>query len=309
MQREIYERIAEKANSVDAREETIAYLAQHLGGFLRSGERVLICFLDYYEGSIGWLMEQAVLRCEAEPVVWGPDCRWKTLLRLAFANRITAIIGPPLVILGLSKICKYRQIPLYVRKVITAGYPCLDWMIEGIITGLDCEVGGCFSLDQTGVVAGFACGKSWGVHLRQNRYGVDILDESGNVLPDGEPGRIVLYPKDEPILRLETGDRAYKLTAKCRCGSPTPRLLGFYPTSLADPDLLELGQMLQSWTSILDCHVHKGECGLEMEIVYFQGEKLPKLPNAAKLILRPWNPETDEPFPYDPTFGFTQEKC
>ena len=34
---------------------------------------------------------------------------------------------------------------------------------------------------------------------------------------------------------------------------------------------------------------------LEMEIVCFPGEKLPKLPSAAKLVVRPYNPKTDEP--------------
>ena len=31
------------------------------------------------------------------------------------------------------------------------GYPCLDWVIEGIVKGLDCEVGGCFSVDEEGI--------------------------------------------------------------------------------------------------------------------------------------------------------------
>ena len=44
---------------------------------------------------------------------------------------------------------------------------------------------------------------------------------------------------------------------------------------------------------ILD--VKKGECGLEIEVVTFQGEKLPKLPSAAKLVIRSWDPQTDEP--------------
>ena len=69
----------------------------------------------------------------------------------------------------------------------------------------------------------------------------------------------------------------------------------------ADPDLYQLAQDLQAWTSILDCHVAKTESGLEVEIVCFPGEKLPKLPSAAKLIVRPWDPKHDTPFFYMPT--------
>ena len=64
---------------------------------------------------------------------------------------------------------------------------------------------------------------------------------------------------------------------------------------LQDSALDALAHHLMSWTSILDCHVKKGEFGLEIEIVCFQGEKLPKLPTAAKLIVRHWDPASDTP--------------
>ena len=39
----------------------------------------------------------------------------------------------------------------------------------------------------------------------------------------------------------------------------------------------------------------------EMEIVELPGGRLPKLPTAAKRCIRAFDPESDEPFPYDPT--------
>lgn len=300
MYQEAYQKIVEISKTPEARERSIAYLAEHLGQFLKKGERLLICFLEHNEGELGWLMEQAALRCNAVPVVWGPDHRWQTLLRQAFYSKASAIVGPPLVILGLSKLKKYSATPLAIRKVITAGYPCPDWMIEGIRRGLDCEVGGCFTLKQTGVVAGFACGRSWGIHLREAEYDVDIVDENGNICPDGEAGEIVIYPKAYPHLRYPMGEVARKETAVCSCGSSTVRLMDFTYGPMTDPDLAELEQYLQLWTSILDCRMNKGESGLEIEIICFAGEKLPKLPTAAKLVLRPWNPKNDEPFWYVP---------
>lgn len=301
MQRGTYWRIVEKSMESDAQERSIAYLAEHLGRFLKKQERVLICFLEHREGNLSWLMEQAALRCGAVPVIWGPDHRWKTLLQQAFYSRASAIIGPPLIILGLTKLKKHNNTPLYVRKAITAGYPCLDWMIDGIAKGLDCEAGGCFSLGESGAVAGFACGHSWGIHLRQEEYGVDIVDDNGQILPPGELGEIIFYPKAHPDLRYPMGELARLETTPCRCGSEAPRLMDFAPGKTEDPDLAALGQYLQSWTSILDCRVRKGESGLEIEIICFPGEKLPKLPTAAKRVVRPWNPKNDEPFWYIPT--------
>lgn len=297
---DIYKRIVAYGKEANVQERSIAYLAEHLGHFLRKSERVFICFQEHEQGNLSWLMAQAVARCEAVPVIWGPDRRWKTLLQQAFVNKVTAIIGSPLLLLGLSKLRRQSGTPLAIRRVITAGYPCLDWMIEGIVKGFDCEVGGCFTLDISGVVAGFACGHSWGVHIREDEYGVEIVDVDNSVLPAGEKGEIVLYPKAHPELRWHMGERGRVETKPCKCGSKSIRLMDMAPGFRADPAIVELGQMLQSWTSILDCRLKKGESGLEMELVTFSGEKLPKLPTAAKLVIRPWEPEKDEPFWYFP---------
>lgn len=296
MNRNIYNKMVELAREEDALERSVAYLSEHLGHFLRKGERVFICFSEYEHGNLTWLMEQAVLRCEAVPVIWGPERLWKTLLQQAFLNKATAIIGSPLLLLGLSKLRRQSGTPLSIRRVITAGYPAPEWMIDGIVDGLDCEMGGCFTLDISGVVAGFACGHSWGVHIREEEYRVDIVDEKGNSVPEGQMGEIVLYPKDRPDLRWPLGEGGRLEIEPCVCGSDKVRMMDMVWGWGQDPTVLELSQMLHSWTSVLDCQVIKGESGLELEIVCFQGEKLPKLPSVAKLVVRPWNPQTDAPY-------------
>jgi len=295
MEHGAYWKIIERSKQSAAVEKTIVYLSEHLGKFLRKGERVLICFPCQEEGSLSWFMEQAVLRCQAVSVLWGPDRLWKTLLRQAFTNKVTAIIGPPLILLGLMKLKRHNATPLYIRRVICAGYPCPSWMIDGLVKGFDCEVGGCFGLEHSGIVAGFACGHSWGVHLREDVYGVDIVDDQLRPLPEGQLGQIVLYPKDAPELRLPIGDYGVLSRATCQCNSKAPRLTQMIYGGLRDPDLDALAQSLMSWTSVLDCHVKKGPFGLEIELICFQGEKLPKLPTAARLVVRPWNPQEDGP--------------
>ena len=205
MDRSAYWKIVELSRKPENAEKTVAYLAEHLGKFLRKNERVLICFPYREKGSLSQLFEQAVRQCQAVPVVW-EDLLWKALLRQAFVNKVTAIIGPPLILLGLMKLRRHNGTPLFVRKVITSGYPAPEWMIDGLVQGFDCEVGGCFGLEHSGIVAGFACGKSWGVHLRNDVYGVDIVDDAGKSLPEGWQGQIVLYPKEAPQLRLPIGD-------------------------------------------------------------------------------------------------------
>ena len=157
MSRRIFEQIVAMAHEPEMLESTLQYLTRHLGSFLRRGERVLICFREHEKGNLSWLMEQAVLRCGAVPVVWQPDHKWKTLLRQAFLNKASVIIGEPLFILGLTKLMKNCATPLYIRRVITAGYPCPQWMIDGIIKGFRGALRGCYPLGTTGGVAGCAC--------------------------------------------------------------------------------------------------------------------------------------------------------
>ncbi|MBQ8835099.1 MAG: hypothetical protein IJ001_09295 [Oscillospiraceae bacterium] len=300
MAENVYQRMVERSMEPEGRERTVSYLAEKLSSFVKKGERVLICFPEHWEGNLSWLFEQAAVRCGATPVLWGPDLRWKTLMQQAFYSRAATIIGPPLVVLGLSKLKRQNGIPLYIRRVVTAGYPCPDWMIDGIIKGLDCQVWGSFGLDTTGVVAGFSCGKSRGVHLRSGEFAVDIVDSDGKSLPPGEDGEMILYPIDRPELRYDLGERGRIETAPCRCGCASPRLMDMRPGKTVDPDLAELGQYLQSWTSVLDCRMRKGNYGLELELIVFAGEKLPKLPSAAKQVIRPWDPKHDEPLWYEP---------
>ena len=295
-----YQKLIRISREPENREKTIAYLAEHLGKFLKRGEHLMLAFREHTEDNISGLLEEAAKRVEVIPVVWGPDHRWNTLLRQTYQSRANAVIGSPLVILGLMKLKKNSNTPLPIRKVITVGYPCLDWVAEGITEGLDCEVGGCFSVDEEGIVAGFACGHSWGVHLREEIYGVDIVDSQGNALPRGELGELVLWPKADPSARVNLGDLGRITGEDCGCGCEKLHLTDMQLGRNVDPDLYTLAQELQRWTSILDCRMAKTSSGLELEIVCFPGEKLPKLPYAAKLVVRAYSPKTDEPFWFIP---------
>lgn len=307
MNMENFERLVQIANEPALQEDTIAYLAEHLGKFLKPREKVMLAFREHKKGNISWLMEQAALRIDVVPVIWGPDHRWSTLLRQTFQSRASVVIGSPLILLGLTKLKKYSNTPLPIRKVVSVGFPCLQWVIDGIVNGLDCEMGGCFSIHEEGIVAGFACGHSWGIHVWEKYYDVDIVDEDGVSLPDGSLGNLVLYPKSQPEVRVDLGDLAMIPDTPCHCGSKSKRLLDIQIGKSLEPDICQLVLYLQSWTSILDCHLSKTESGLEIEVVVFPGEKLPKLPSAAKLVIRPYDPKHDEPFWFYPGVRWGEE--
>lgn len=58
-------------------------------------------------------------------------------------------------------------------------------------------------------------------HLGEDRIYCEILDERGNVVPDGEPGQVVVTAFREramPLLRYSLGDIGFIEPDRCRCG-------------------------------------------------------------------------------------------
>lgn len=296
MSRYEFDLLEQMASEPAQLESTIDYVQKHLEKFISRKDRVMICFPADRENSIGRIMERAVARIGASSLIWGPDYLWKSLLRQTFMNKTSVIIGPPLVILGLSKIARFSMTPLFIRHVITAGYPCMDWMIHAIEKQMDCQSWGCFGPGTGPLITGFSCEKSSGVHIRDDVYRIEIVDEQGNVLPEGEIGEVVVSSRSVPEIRFHSMERGRILTKACSCGCSFPRLVDLSAGKYVDPSLRGLGAELQSWASVLDCRLEKTINGLEIELIVFPGEKRPKLPSCARLIVRNWDPERDKPF-------------
>lgn len=281
---------------------TKAYLEERMRVFLRRNERVLICLTNKGVGSLAQLLEEVVTDAGGIPIMWGPDYRWKGLLRQAFESRATVIVGPPLTVLGLTKLARVSGTPLFIRNVLTAGGPCLDWMEDGIHRGLDCQTWGCFDPGDEELIAGFSCDRSQGIHLRDDVYQIEAVNEQGEPLPDGTVGDLILISREAPELRMHTGSRGRVLRTPCDCGDMGSRVLDISRCFGADEDLAELGARILSMSSVLDCSLHKGIRGLEMELVVFPGETLPYLPSCAKRLVRCWDPDRDEPPGAAPNF-------
>ncbi|MCP3668033.1 MAG: phenylacetate--CoA ligase family protein [Gammaproteobacteria bacterium] len=66
-----------------------------------------------------------------------------------------------------------------------------------------------------------------GMHITSEDIIVELIDDDGNVVPDGEPGEVVvthLATRDFPFIRYRTGDIAVKDINPCKCGRGLPLL-------------------------------------------------------------------------------------
>ena len=283
------------------REGTVDYLVHNIRKFLKRGERMLVCLPDQTPGNLGAMLCEAIESVGGIAEVWGPDLRWKGLLRQAFSRQIKAVAGPPLIILGLTKLARSMGTPLSIRNVLLTAYPASNWMIDGIVAGLDCNIWGCFGPGLDGIVSGFSCGHSKGIHIRDDVFKFEIVDCDDNSLPEGMLGNIALTPLTGGQRRIMRELARLDSTA-CTCGCTAPRLMDIGPGHEIDSTLYSLGESFHKWTSILDCRIEKGDYGLELELVIFPGEQLPRLPSCAKRVIRNWDPEVDEPFALIPSW-------
>ena len=289
-----YEKLLELETAPEAIEATVQYLARLMKPFLQTLEPVLICYPDDGPASLGGIFKEAVIRCEAAPVFWGPDYRWMELLRIAFDTHANTLIGHPQTVLGLMKLAKVTKTPLYIYDMIVGGDPFPRWMVDGLKSGFDCNVWGCYAVRSGPVIAGFSCLQEAGIHIREDVFVPQVVAE-----PNGEVSKwnrfLFASAKNSDI--LYDPEQVMRIRYQpCSCGCDEPRVV---ETKSIRQDVLSknnLDELLLTWSSILDYRVEYGESGIALDLVVFPGEPLPKLPSFAKLVIRPWNPSEDIPF-------------
>ncbi len=295
MNPDIFERICLSELSPEALEESCAYLTEKLKQFVYKQEPVLVCFPDEGPASLGGIFGEAVRRCEAKPVFLGGSYRWKELLYLAFDSHSQVIIAHPTVVLGLMKLSKYTKTPLYIHNAVLTCYPYSRWMVQGLKKGLDCKVWGCYNLRNSPVIAGFTCDEDAGIHVRQEVFRADVVDEGGKPMPDSRRGKLLFHYLKEDVV-FDPEETALLRHQECSCGNDAPRIVESVYSGSGDTTKRIWEERFLAWSSVLDYRARQTESGIDLELVVFPGECLPKLPSCAKLTVRPWEPERDVPF-------------
>ena len=290
-----FRRLLELETTPEALDETCRYIAENIKPFLQILEPVLICFPDEGPTSLGGVFKRAVEECGALAIVWGPDYRWEELLRLAFDSHANTIIAHPLIALGLVKLSRATSTPLYIYDMVFAGYPYARWMVEAVKKGLDCRVWGCYAAKGQPVVTGFTCDLEAGIHVRDDRFRLRVLDAQGNPVLAPNRGKLLFESVKQPDLIHDPEETAIIHYQPCSCGRDAPRIMETVYTGDA-PNYVLLEERFLDWASVLDFRATNTESGLKLELVVFPDEALPELPTCAHLTLRPWDPKTDIPY-------------
>jgi len=123
----------------------------------------------------------------------------------------------------------YNPADFKLRIGLFGGEPCSDAMREDIENqwGLKATIN--YGLTEVvGPGISGECAEIAGMHILEDIYYPEIIDPlSGEVLPDGSTGELVLTPlfkEGFPVLRYRTGDITRLIPEPCSCGRTTRRM-------------------------------------------------------------------------------------
>ncbi|MGN0694631.1 MAG: phenylacetate--CoA ligase family protein [Lentihominibacter sp.] len=118
---------------------------------------------------------------------------------------------------------------IHLRKGVIGSERWGDKMRNTISEKLGIELYDIYGLTEIyGPGIGINCDENSGMHYWDDYVYIEIIDPAtGQVLPDGEEGEIVittLVKEGAPLIRYRTHDLSRIIPGRCSCGSPYPRI-------------------------------------------------------------------------------------
>ncbi len=204
-------------------EHTVGFFAAGISEMLHPGETCLIAFPFTGPFGLGDLIAKAVERLGGIPIKAGFGQTWEELCKLTRETRPQTYIGFPVVLLSLVRMYG-ADFP--IRKALVSADACPDGVMAELERLLGSRLYPHYGSRECGLGGAVTCPAFHGMHLRENHIIPEIIDEKGNVLPDGEYGELVITTiglEAMPLIRYRTGDFT-RILPPCPCGGVTKRL-------------------------------------------------------------------------------------
>ena len=149
--------------------------------------------------------------------------------------RPNVLVGVPSLFLALERLLKSNgddPLAYGVEKIVCIGEPVrnvdlsLSPLGQELATNWGAKIYGTYA--STEMATSFCdCAAGCGGHLPPDLVVLEIVDDQGSLVADGEAGEVVATPlgiEGTPLLRYRTGDIATLHSEPCSCGRNTPRL-------------------------------------------------------------------------------------
>ena len=201
-------------------EHTIGLFTAGISEMLRAGEKCFIAFPFTGPFGLGDLIAQAVERIGGTAIRAGFGQTFGEMLVLLEETKPETYIGFPVTLLSLIRL--YGD-DFPVKRALVSGDACPAGVMEELEQALGNKLYPHYGSRECGLGGAVTCPAFEGMHLRENHIIPEIIDENGNVLPDGEYGELVLTTigaEAMPLVRYRTGDYT-RILPPCKCGGVT----------------------------------------------------------------------------------------
>ena len=147
----------------------------------------------------------------------------------------TVVVGVPIFLLKLGKYIAsqgFNLVDSSIKRIVCIGEPLRDNDLRLLKVGQELEslwgakVFSTYASSET-ITTFCECESQQGGHISADLGIVEILDEEGKSLQQGEIGEIVVTPlqiEGMPLVRFRTGDISFIAGTSCSCGKNTVRL-------------------------------------------------------------------------------------
>ena len=202
---------------------TVGFFAAGISEMLQAGEKCFIAFPFTGPFGLGDLIAQAVERLGGIPIRAGFGQTFGEMLDLIKETQPETYIGFPVTLLSLARMYG-ENFP--IKRALVSGDACPKGVMEELEKVLGNKLYPHYGSRECGLGGAVTCPAFEGMHLRENHIIPEIIDEHGNVLPDGEYGELVLTTIGSnamPLIRYRTGDYT-RILPPCSCAGVTKRI-------------------------------------------------------------------------------------
>ena len=208
-------------------ELTIDFFQQGMSTLAEAGDRVMILLPCEREGSVGDLLAAALARLGVTPVRQGIVRNIPETLNIMRKNNVNSLVGIPVQVLALARYADAAGIPINLKSVLLS----TDYIPAVIVHEMEhlcgCRIFEHYGMTEMGLGGGVECEAHSGYHLRESDLFFEIVDSTGNLVPEGQEGEVVfttLTRQGMPLIRYRTGDVSRFLPGPCKCGTVIRRL-------------------------------------------------------------------------------------
>lgn len=245
---------------------TVELFMAGLGEFIFPGSVTMICMPFSGPYGLGELIAQAVENLGAKALKAGWGRSYAELKKIMDTEQPDTYVGMPVELLSMLRVCGKGSI----KRALVSGDACPDTVINEIEDILQTPLWPHYGSREMGLGGAICCPAHEGMHLRENHVIAEIVDENGNVLPQGEFGELVITTigmEAMPLIRYKTGDYTRIIPGRCRCGSEVLRLDTVRRRGGAG-EMAELDRKLFTIGALVDCKISRVSGGYKMEALY-----------------------------------------